>query len=68
MNLLEAAAMTLVTMLLLLLCGLFACLGYAVWTLAIPVWERALLEVLVVLFGTFTLFVMAALAAEAFSS
>lgn len=68
MNLLEAAVMTLITMLLTLLCGLFACLGYAVWMLAIPVWARVLLEVLVVFFGTFTLFVMTALAAEAFSS
>ena len=68
MSLLEAAVMTLITMLLVLLCGLFACLGYAVWMLAIPVWVRVLLEVTVAFFGTLTLFVMTSLAVEAFSS
>ena len=65
MNLLEAAAMTLVTMSLLLLCVLFACIGYAVWMLAIPVWARVLLEVVVAFFGILTLFVMTARAVEA---
>ena len=68
MSLLEAAVMTLITMLLVLLCGLFACLGYAVWMLAIPVWVRVLLEVADAIFGTITLFVMTSLAVEAFSS
>lgn len=68
MSLLEAAEMTLVTMLLLLLCALFVCLGYAVWMLAIPVWVRVLLEVAVMFFGLFTTFVMTSLAVEAFSS
>ena len=67
MSLLEAAEMTLVTMLLLLLCALFACLGYAVWMLAIPVWVRVLLEVVITFFGTLTLFVMTSRAVEAFS-
>lgn len=65
MSLLEAAVMTLITMLLVLLCCLFACLGYAVWMLAIPVWVRVLLEVAVAFFGTLTLFVMTSLAIEA---
>lgn len=65
MSLLEAAAMTLATMLLLLLCALFACLGYAVWMLTIPVWVRVLLEVAVTFFGTLTLFVMTYRAVEA---
>lgn len=67
MSLLEAAEMTLITMLLVLLCGLFACLGYAVWMLAIPVWVRVLLEVAVAFFGTLALFVMTSRAVEAFS-
>lgn len=66
MSLLEAAVMTLITMLLVLLCGLFACLGYAVWMLAIPVWVRVLLEVVVAFFGTLILFVMTSLAVEVF--
>lgn len=65
MSLLEAAAMALITMLLVLLCGLFACLGYAVWMLAIPVWVRVLLEVAVTFFGLLALFVMTSLAVEA---
>lgn len=65
MSLLEAAVMTLITMLLALLCGLFACLGYAVWALAIPVWVRVLLEIATTFFGAFSLFVMTALAVEA---
>lgn len=68
MNLLEAAVMTLVVMLLVLLGLLFVCLGYAVWMLAIPVWVRVLLEVAVMFFGLFTTFVMTSLAVEAFSS
>lgn len=68
MNLLEAAVMTLVVMLLVLLGLLFVCLGYAVWMLAIPVWVRVLLEVAVMFFGLFTAFVMTSLAVEAFSS
>ena len=67
MNLFEATAMTLVTMSLLLFCALFACLGYAVWMLAIPVWARVLLEVVVVFFGILILFVMTARAVEAMS-
>ena len=66
MSLLEAAVMTLITMLLVLLCGLFACLGYAVWMLAIPVWVRVLLEVVVAFFGTLILFVMPSLAVKVF--
>lgn len=65
MNLLEATAMTLVTML--LLCALFACLGYAVWMLAMPVWARVLLEAVVTFFGTLTFFVMISRAVEAMS-
>lgn len=65
MSLLEAAVMALITVLLVLLCGLFACLGYAVWMLAIPVWVRILLEVAVTFFGTLTLFVMTSLTVEA---
>lgn len=65
MSLLEAAEMTLITMLLVLLCGLFACLGYAVWMLAIPVWARVLLEIGVTFFGTLTIFVMTSHAVEA---
>lgn len=67
MNLLEASVMTLVVMLLVLLGLLFVCLGYAVWMLAIPVWVRVLLEVAVMFFGLFTLFVMTSRAVEAFS-
>ena len=55
MSLLEAAVMALITTLLVLLCGLFACLGYAVWMLAFPVWGRILLEGAVVFFGALTL-------------
>lgn len=65
MSLLEAAVMTLITMLLVLLCGLFACLGYAVWMLAIPIWGRVLLEVAVTFFGLLTLFVLTSLTVEA---
>nr|DAV40251.1 MAG TPA: hypothetical protein [Caudoviricetes sp.] len=65
MSLLEAAVMTLAVMLLVLMGLLFVCLGYAVWMLAIPVWVRALLEVVVVFFGLFSTLVMSALVVDA---
>ena len=65
MSLLETAVMTLVVTLLVLMGILFVCLGCAVWMLAIPVWARVLLEVVVMFFGLLATFVMSALAVEA---
>lgn len=65
MSLLEAAVMTLAIMLLVLMGILFVCLGYAVWMLAIPLWGRVLLEVVVAFFGLFSTFVMSALVVDA---
>lgn len=65
MSLLEAAVVTLAVMLAVLMGLLFVCLGYAVWLLAIPVWGRVLLEVVVAFFGLFSTLVMSALIVDA---
>lgn len=65
MSLLEAAAMTLAVMLLVLMATLFVCLGYAVWMLALSVWVRVLLEAVVMFFGLFSTLTMSALVVDA---